>query len=69
MSANASLRLAQVLLHFSAAGVMTWGYQSLETTVLDSWIRTQTGGHFQFLTIQAYVGCALNRAHFDSRTM
>jgi len=40
------------VLHASAAAVMTYGYLSLKTTVLDSWIRSQKGGHFQFLTIQ-----------------
>lgn len=41
------------VLHASAAGIMLAGYKSLETTVLDSYIRSQKGGHAQFLTIQA----------------
>lgn len=51
--------MAQVILkatlHATAAGVMAFGYHSLQTPPLDSLVRGQYGGHFQFLTIQGQV--------------
>ncbi|KAL5490295.1 hypothetical protein ACEPAI_5128 [Sanghuangporus weigelae] len=41
------------VLHLLAAGIMAWGYMSLEQTVMHSTIIEQKGGHLQFLTIQA----------------
>ncbi|KAG2157368.1 FAR-17a/AIG1-like protein [Suillus clintonianus] len=41
-----------LFLHGAAAGVMAYGFLSLKTLPVDAWIRTQKGGHFQFLTIQ-----------------
>lgn len=48
-------RIIAAAFHALAAGTMLWGFNSLHTTILDSWIRNQTGGHFQFLTIQGSV--------------
>lgn len=50
-----SLPIKQVLLHASAAAVMAAGYLGLGTLEVDTWIRSQRGGHFQFLTIQGQV--------------
>jgi len=41
-----------ILLHGSAAAIMAYGYNSLGSLAIDTWIKSQTGGHFQFLTIQ-----------------
>ncbi|KAJ7751955.1 FAR-17a/AIG1-like protein [Mycena metata] len=41
-----------VLLHVGAISAMTYGYNSLHGLGLSSWIATQYGGHFQYLTIQ-----------------
>lgn len=38
--------------HAAAAGVMGFGYHSLENLPIDGRIRNQYGGHLQFLTIQ-----------------
>lgn len=38
--------------HAAAAGVMAFGFHSLQKLPIDRWIRDQYGGHFQFLTIQ-----------------
>lgn len=53
ISSDMAERFLAFVLHASAAGIMLAGYKSLETTVLDSYIRSQKGGHAQFLTIQA----------------
>lgn len=42
----------KVALHAAAAGVMGFGYYSLQTLPIDRLIRDQYGGHLQFLTIQ-----------------
>ena len=42
-------------LHALAAGVMVYGYQGLTTLAIDNWMRSQKGGHFQFLTVQGYM--------------
>lgn len=34
---------------------MCWGFQQLHTLAIDEWLRTQKGGHFQFLTNQGLV--------------
>lgn len=41
--------------HAAAASTMVWGYHSLRQSPLDEFIAGQTGGHWQFLTIQGYV--------------
>lgn len=38
--------------HAAAAGVMGFGYHSLQKLPVDRWISNQYGGHLQFLTIQ-----------------
>jgi hypothetical protein len=38
--------------HAAAAGVMAFGYHSLQNLPVDRQIRNQYGGHLQFLTIQ-----------------
>ncbi|KAI0035709.1 FAR-17a/AIG1-like protein [Vararia minispora EC-137] len=41
------------LLHTSAVSAMAWGYfVGLSGTGLDEWVKSQIGGHMQFLTIQ-----------------
>jgi len=45
-------RQGAILLHGSAAAIMAYGYNSLGTLDMDRWIKTQKGGHYQFLTIQ-----------------
>ncbi|KII88639.1 hypothetical protein PLICRDRAFT_41839 [Plicaturopsis crispa FD-325 SS-3] len=47
-----SFRPGAVLLHAAAAGIMAYGYMGLSTLPLDAHIRSQKGGHLQFLTIQ-----------------
>ncbi|KAF8797924.1 hypothetical protein BYT27DRAFT_7123766 [Phlegmacium glaucopus] len=42
----------KAFLHAAAAGVMGFGYYSLQRLPIDRWIREQYGGHFQYLTIQ-----------------
>ena len=51
----ASKFVGALTLHASAAGTMAWGFDQLQYTVMDNYITQQVGGHFQFLTIQAYV--------------
>ncbi|KZP24768.1 hypothetical protein FIBSPDRAFT_406409 [Athelia psychrophila] len=46
-----SFNQAAVLLHGTAAAILGYGYNSLHGLVMDEWIKTQKGGHFQFLTI------------------
>ena len=48
-------QLVKAIFHAASAGVMIWGFDNLKTSVLDKWIRSQVGGHFQFLTIQGLV--------------
>jgi len=48
---------ARTLLHAAAAAVMSWGFSQLRYAPGDAWIRTQKGGHWQFLTIQG-LACA-----------
>ena len=48
-------RFLALVLHAGSAVIMAMGYKGLETTILDTYIRGQKGGHSQFLTIQAYV--------------
>ena|ERR1700734_3787458 len=61
-----------ILLHGSAAAIMAYGYNSLGSLAIDTWIKSQTGGHFQFLTIQGCVKhllveiCPLNLIRFES---
>ncbi|OJA14847.1 hypothetical protein AZE42_00811 [Rhizopogon vesiculosus] len=51
-----------LLLHGAALSVMTYGFLSLKTLPLNDWIKTQTGGHFQFLTIQGLAAAWLTMA-------
>ncbi|KAG0705903.1 FAR-17a/AIG1-like protein [Suillus ampliporus] len=50
-------RLAALFLHGTAVGVMAHGFLGLRTLPVDAWIRSQKGGHFQYLTIQG-LACA-----------
>jgi hypothetical protein len=45
---RAGFRLASAL-------TMAWGFQSLGGLGFDAFIRSQYGGHLQYLTIQGYV--------------
>jgi len=47
-----TFRPAAALLHASAAGAMAYGYRGLESLAINAWIKSQKGGHFQFLTLQ-----------------
>lgn len=38
-----------------AVGIMLWGFSQLGTIVANEWIVLETGGHWQFLTIQGYI--------------
>ncbi|CAA7271803.1 unnamed protein product [Cyclocybe aegerita] len=42
----------RALLHGKALATMTYGYRSLGGLAIDTFIRNQYGGHFQYLTIQ-----------------
>ncbi|KAJ8078675.1 hypothetical protein PM082_012958 [Marasmius tenuissimus] len=50
-----SFPVARTLFHSVAVSVMIYGYRSLHTMSIDEWIRSQYGGHFQYLTIQGLV--------------
>lgn len=55
---NATTAMARILkatFHAAAAGVMGFGYYSVQELPMDRWIRHQYGGHLQFLTIQGQV--------------
>ncbi|KAJ7710007.1 FAR-17a/AIG1-like protein [Mycena rosella] len=43
---------SSVTLHLSAICAMTYGYNALLSLSISSWINSQYGGYFQFLTIQ-----------------
>jgi hypothetical protein len=45
---------AAVALHTVSAGIMVFGLKGLQKLPVDDWIRKQTGGYFQFLTIQGW---------------
>ncbi|KAF8488781.1 FAR-17a/AIG1-like protein [Gautieria morchelliformis] len=45
------MSIPTILLHSISASVMVWGYNQLDTLVTDAWIREQTGGHWQYLTV------------------
>ncbi|KAG1756523.1 FAR-17a/AIG1-like protein [Suillus paluster] len=55
-------RPAALFLHGAAVGVMAYGFLSLKKLPMDAWIRTQKGGHFQFLTIQGLASAWLTMA-------
>lgn len=40
-----------VLFHGTAAAIMAYAYNSLNGLPTHDWLKTQKGGHFQFLTI------------------
>ncbi|KIM80725.1 hypothetical protein PILCRDRAFT_821982 [Piloderma croceum F 1598] len=42
---------AAVLLHGSSAAIMAYGFNSLSSLQMDTWVNKQRGGHFQFLTV------------------
>jgi hypothetical protein len=44
--------ILKATLHAAAAGVMGFGFHSIQNLPIDRWIRNQYGGHLQFLTIQ-----------------
>ncbi|KAJ6630680.1 FAR-17a/AIG1-like protein [Mycena sp. CBHHK59/15] len=46
------VRISSALLHVNAICVMTYGYKALNGLSINTWIESQYGGHFQFLTIQ-----------------
>lgn len=46
-----SFNQGAVLLHGTTAAIMAYGYNSLSGLPMNEWIKTQKGGHFQFLTI------------------
>lgn len=46
---------AAVLLHGSSAAIMAYGFNSLSSLQMDTWVNKQKGGHFQFLTVHGCV--------------
>lgn len=48
----ASYNPGPLILHAGAAATMAYGYMGLHTLPINSFIESQRGGHFQFLTIQ-----------------
>ncbi|KAF8311304.1 hypothetical protein DL93DRAFT_2157349 [Clavulina sp. PMI_390] len=52
-----SIRPLPTVAHTIALNVLVYGYVKLQNmdTPTDTWIRTQKGGHWQFLTVQALV--------------
>jgi len=48
-----SFQRAAVLLHGFAAAIMAYGYNSLGSLATDTWVKSQKGGHFQYLTIHS----------------
>ncbi|KAJ6596782.1 FAR-17a/AIG1-like protein [Mycena vulgaris] len=46
------VRSSSALLHLCAISAMSYGYTALHGLAVNSWITSQYGGHFQFLTIQ-----------------
>ena len=45
---------SRIVLHSAALASMTYGYLNLHNLVIDSLIKKQFGGHWQFLTIDGY---------------
>ncbi|KAJ7940747.1 FAR-17a/AIG1-like protein [Mycena leptocephala] len=46
------VQISSVALHVCAISAMTYGYNALHGLAINSWISSQYGGHFQYLTIQ-----------------
>jgi len=46
---------ARIVLHSAAVASMTYGYLNLHNLVVDSLVKNQFGGHWQFLTIDGLV--------------
>ncbi|KAJ7109264.1 FAR-17a/AIG1-like protein [Mycena epipterygia] len=46
------VRNSSIALHVSAICAMSYGYNALHGLAINTWIESQYGGHFQFLTIQ-----------------
>jgi hypothetical protein len=44
--------ILKATLHAAAAGFMGFGFHSMQNLPVDRWIRSQYGGHLQYLTIQ-----------------
>jgi hypothetical protein len=49
--------MPRFLLHSVSVAIVTYGFNSLDKMSIDEWIRSQYGGHYQYLTIQ---GCVLS---------
>ncbi|ESK96844.1 conserved fungal protein [Moniliophthora roreri MCA 2997] len=47
--------LGPFLLHSVAVSIMYYGFSSLDQMPIDGWIRSQYGGHYQYLTIQGLI--------------
>ena len=45
---------ARIVLHSAALASMTYGYLNLHSLVIDSLVKNQFGGHWQFLTLDGY---------------
>ncbi|KAF9264778.1 hypothetical protein L218DRAFT_1076233 [Marasmius fiardii PR-910] len=50
-----ALTVITTLFHSIALSIMIYGYKGLHTMSIDEWIRSQYGGHFQYLTIQGLI--------------
>jgi hypothetical protein len=53
----AGFSFGAVLLHSTAAAVMTYAWMELGNLPISDFVTKQKGGHFQYLTIQ---GCVLS---------
>lgn len=58
------MRPVPAVVHTVALHVLTYGYFTLANmdTPTDTWIRTQKGGHWQFLTVQALIAAMITFA-------
>ncbi|KAK7043591.1 hypothetical protein VNI00_008202 [Paramarasmius palmivorus] len=54
--------MPRFLLHSVAVAIMTYGFNSLDKMSIDEWIRSQYGGHYQYLTIQGLIIAGITMA-------
>ncbi|KAF9227510.1 hypothetical protein BS17DRAFT_725754 [Gyrodon lividus] len=52
-------RVLAFVFHATAATIMAWGWFNIQNQPTQAWIKTQKGGHLQFLTIQGLAGAWL----------
>ncbi|KAG7092362.1 hypothetical protein E1B28_008721 [Marasmius oreades] len=54
--------IVTTLFHSISLSILVYGYNSLHTMSIDEWIRSQYGGHFQYLTIQGLIIAGITMA-------